>query len=193
LRRTLYRDLSLVDAGDLDAEYRQLEDEGADFLSAEGVPAEHVSFERTADLRYAGQEYSLTVPVALSPNGPRGPIDVPGVRQLFDRLYMERYGHSNPAAPAELVKLGVTATGRVGRPATAAPLSEARGDWDRRAVLFAGQGHDCLIVPREQLGPGDEVRGGAIIEEATATTVVPPGWVLNVIEGGHLVIRRQQS
>jgi N-methylhydantoinase A len=190
VRRTLYRDLSQVDAGDLDAEYRRLEQEGADFLSAEGLPAEAVSFERTADLRYAGQEYSLTVPVGLAPEGSAGPIDVPGVRQLFDRLYMERYGHSNPAAPAELVKIGVVATGQVPRPAVAAPVTEARTGWDHRKVLFAGESHDCPIVPREQLAPGDQVEGGAIIEEATSTTVVPPGWALSVLEGGHLVIRR---
>ena len=190
LRRTLYRDLSEVAGDDLEDEYRQLEQEGAAFLSGEGLPVDAMSFERTVDLRYAGQEYALTVPIGPAPTAPGKPMDIPAVRQLFDHLYMDRYGHSNPAAPAELVKISVIATGQVPRPVAAAPLRESRGVWEHRRVLFRGEAHDCTIVPREQLAPHDEVSGGAIIEEATATTVVPPGWVARVLEGGHIVIRR---
>ena len=189
LRRTLYRDLSQVTGEELDEEYRRLEEEGAAFLSEEGLAVDAMSFERTADLRYAGQEYALTVPVEAAPMGPML-IDVPGLRERFDHLYLERYGHSNPAAPAEMVKVGVVATGRVCRPATAAPPTEPRREWDHRTVLFDGHEHDCLIVPRERAGAGDQLKGGAIIEEATSTTVVPPGWVASVLEGAHLVVRR---
>ncbi len=192
VRRTLYRELAPLSGEELDQEYRVLEEEGSAFLRAEGLSADAISFERTADLRYAGQEYALTVPIELVATGTAGPIDVAAVREHFDALYQERYGHSNPLAPAELVKIGVVATGRVSRPPAAAPHTDARHQWEHRQVLFAGEGHDCVIVPREQLAPGDQVKGGAIIEEATSTTVVPPGWAVSVIEGGHLVVRRQQ-
>jgi N-methylhydantoinase A len=191
VRRTLYRDLSQLSGEELDREYRLLEQEGSTFLGDEGLSAGAISFERTADLRYAGQEYALTVPVGPAPAEGAEPTDVGAVRERFDALYQERYGHSNPMAPAELVKIGVVATGRVPRPPGAAPLTEGRSQWDHRRVLFDGQGHDCVIVPREQMAPGDELKGGAIIEEATSTTVVPPGWAVRVIEGGHLVVRRQ--
>ncbi len=187
LRTTLYANLSDIVPAGLEASYRGLEQEGASFLAAEGVPQEDISFERTADLRYAGQEYTLTVSL-----GPPGPIDVPAVRTRFDQLYLERYGHSNPVAPGELVKIGVVATGRISRPGPATPGIEERGEWDHREVLFAGQGHDCVIVPREQLAPGDDISGPAIIEEATSTTVVPPGWAVSLLPGGHLLLSREE-
>jgi N-methylhydantoinase A len=43
-------------------------------------------------------------------------------------------------------------------------------------------------VRRDALVPGAVVEGPAVIVEATATTVVPPGSTLQVDEFGHLSI-----
>jgi N-methylhydantoinase A len=187
LQQTHYRQLTGLDARELDAAYRELERQGAELLSEEGIPTERQSFERIADLRYEGQEYTLTVPL-----GPPGPIDVGALRQRFDELYMTRYGHASPEAPAELVKIGVVATGRIERPTPPTPNPEPRSTWEHRPVVFGAGSHDTVIVPREQLGLGDVIRGPAIIEEATSTTVVPPGWVATLLEGAHLSIRQEE-
>ncbi|MGH9106729.1 MAG: hydantoinase/oxoprolinase family protein, partial [Acidimicrobiales bacterium] len=171
LRSTLYRDLSQADPAEIGASYRQLEAEGASFLADEGIVPAAMAFERTADLRYAGQEYALTVTL-----GPPGEVDIAALRERFDRLYLERYGHSNPVAPAELVKLGVIATGKVPRPVPGAPAAEPRTAWGQRKAFFCGRAHDCTIATREQLAAGEQLKGPVIIEEATSTTVVPPGW-----------------
>ena len=42
------------------------------------------------------------------------------------------------------------------------------------------------VLDRNGLEIGDAVAGPAIIEESTATTLVPPGWQATVIEGGHI-------
>jgi N-methylhydantoinase A len=186
-RSTFYRDLSRLPADDLEARYRELEEEAASFLALEGVAPPAMSFERTADLRYGGQEYAITVPL-----GPPGTVDISRIRDNFDDLYLERYGHSNPSAPAEIVKVGVVATGSIRRPATPSPEPERRARAGRRRVVFARHEHDALVVAREQLGKSDEIRGPAIIEEATSTTVVPPGWSASVLEGGHLLLSREQ-
>ena len=46
------------------------------------------------------------------------------------------------------------------------------------------------ILDRNSLGSGKVVQGPAIIEEDTATTLVPPDWQVTVIAGGHLSLRR---
>jgi N-methylhydantoinase A len=188
LQQTHYRQLTGLDASELDAAYLELERQGAELLSEEGIPPELQSFERVADLRYEGQEYTLAVPVGPPP----GPIDIDALRQRFDDLYLTRYGHASPEAPAELVKIGVVATGRIERPTPPTPKSDPRSTWERRPVVFGAASHDTVIVPREQLGLGDVIRGPAIIEETTSTTVVPPGWIATLIEGAHLSIREEE-
>jgi N-methylhydantoinase A len=45
-------------------------------------------------------------------------------------------------------------------------------------------------VNRDELGVGFELVGPAIIDEQTATTVVPPSWKVRVDEIGTLVLSR---
>ena len=47
------------------------------------------------------------------------------------------------------------------------------------------------MLDRNGLEIGDAVAGPAIIEESTATTLVPPGWSATVIEGGHLSMTQE--
>ena len=185
VRRTFYASLAQVDRDTLEAAFLEVQEEGSTLLRDEGVESHDMSFERVADLRYQGQEYSLTLSL-----GPPGPIDLLQLRRRFDQLYLDRYGHSSPEAPVEIVRLGVAATGTVPRPAPCEPPCEPRGDWPLRGVVFKGAVIDTAIVPREQLAPSETYPGPMIITEATATAVVPPGWSVCRMPGGHLSIRR---
>jgi N-methylhydantoinase A/oxoprolinase/acetone carboxylase beta subunit len=49
------------------------------------------------------------------------------------------------------------------------------------------------IYDRDALAFGQPVRGPAIVEEPTATTVVPAGWTLSTEAAGHLVLQRDDS
>jgi N-methylhydantoinase A len=63
---------------------------------------------RTADLRYAGQGYDLTVPL---PEGPPGPGTAAALREAFDAVYAQRYGYADHRAAAEMVTVAVTVVG----------------------------------------------------------------------------------
>jgi 5-oxoprolinase (ATP-hydrolysing) len=58
------------------------------------------------------------------------------------------------------------------------------------SAAFYYQGHfiDAAIFTREQLHPGNLVHGPAIVAEATATTVIDPGWEANILSGGELLV-----
>jgi N-methylhydantoinase A/oxoprolinase/acetone carboxylase beta subunit len=45
-------------------------------------------------------------------------------------------------------------------------------------------------VNREALPPGYRQEGPLIVEEATATTLVPPRWALSVLDSGDLTLER---
>src|SRR3989442_15591011 len=71
---------------------------------------------RSADGRYVGQGYELTVPV------PAGRLDATAlakVRASFDEVYAARYGFANPPEPVEIVTGKLSAS--AGRPRRGAP------------------------------------------------------------------------
>jgi N-methylhydantoinase A len=184
-KMTYYGYWDQVARQDLEAKFSDLEANGRDFLLKEGLNASDIAFERFADFRYHGQEYVLTIPVTS------GAVDMAGVRRAFDEAYDRQYGHSSPESRLEVTNLRVAAVGRLDRPGIADPVVMAAGAARSRKVYFGGQEFDTAIVDRSTLGLGAAISGPAIIEEATATTLVPNGWQADIIAGGHMTLSRK--
>ena len=113
------------------------------------------------------------------------------VRRRFDAAYERQYGHSSPEGRVEMANIRVAALGRLERPRSAPPAQARARPARARAVFFAGRPLKTPVLDRNGLAPGDAVTGPAIIEEATATTLVPPGWRAAAIDGGHLSMTRE--
>ena len=158
-------------------------------LLEEGVAAPVVS--ASLDLRYRGQSYELTVA-----------LDVPVTLEAFDAAvaafhatHEQRYGHADPAEPAEVVTVRARATGpgacppfareAVGPPDAAAARLRARPVWFDAAGPTATPGYD-----RTGLRPGHRFPGPAIVFQFDTTTVVPPGWDARVDELRNLWLER---
>jgi N-methylhydantoinase A/oxoprolinase/acetone carboxylase beta subunit len=47
------------------------------------------------------------------------------------------------------------------------------------------------VLNRDEFAKGEAIEGPAIIEEATATTILPPDWRAEVITGGQLLLTRR--
>ncbi|MBW1596152.1 hydantoinase/oxoprolinase family protein [Streptomyces sp. JJ38] len=159
-------------------------------LDSEGVPRADRRVRTFLDIRYAAQEYTLTVPLTR-PDEPADPGFRATVAQRFAELHQGRYGHANPGAPIEFTALRVTALGELRR-ARAERLPPAGGAEFARAerpVVFGGREHATRIVARDGLRPGHTFAGPAVVTEPTATTVVPPGHRVHMDAFGSLVIR----
>ena len=145
--------------------------------------------EHALDIRYVGQEYTLTIPLA----GADEPLDEDFDTHLADRFHAAhelRFGHANPGAFVELVVVRTTALGDLGRaaPARQQEVDEHDLPEETRAVVFGREAVPTTIARRDDLVPGMVLEGPAVVEEATATTVVPPGATLRVDPFGALVI-----
>jgi N-methylhydantoinase A len=181
--RTFYQPLEGLEPSAPTEVFRELESEGGALLRGEGVPADDTYFARFADMRYVGQEYSVTVPID-------GRVDLGAISDSFHEAHRVRYGHSTPGAPVEFVNLRVAAMGRIASeaPPFAAPDGDADPLLGQRDVTFDGRPQETTILLRERLAPGYEAEGPLVIEEEGSTTVVPPGRALRVDELGNLLI-----
>lgn len=150
-------------------------------LRATGQLRSRIELETSADLRYAGQSFELSL---ADPAG----ADLAG---RFHARHAERYGWSLPEREVELVSLRARALVRppVGRPARVRPrpLAQDAARARRRAFLW-GRWAPVPVLERERLGPGRTFVGPALVEEFSGTTLVPPRWRARVSAGGHLLL-----
>ena len=92
LARSLYGRFDSLDPAAVGSAFEDLRSEGRDLLAEDGVDVSDMDFRPSVDLRYFGQEYTLTVPI----RGASGLEDPAGVAADFHAAYQARYGHSNP-------------------------------------------------------------------------------------------------
>lgn len=186
LTRTYYRALAGSNAEEVQLSFGELEREGLELLAEQSVRGEAVYFVRSADMRYVGQEYSVNVQIGAT-------VDLGQVEFSFHEGHRIRYGHSTPGAPVEFVNLRVAALGRMATDAVPYRPTDQAADaslgW--RPVVFDGATHDTRAVLRRGLRPDDMFDGPLIVEDETATTVIPPEHALRMDELGNLVIARR--
>ena len=124
--RTFYSDLASVDFAALVDGPRRDGDGGARRACA--TPSD-ASEQIQLDLRYVGQEFTLSVPVTLE-QLKRG--DRKAIRKAFDALYEHRYAHHSPDEPVEMVNIRLGAIGK--RPKLSFPSARQGRHGRRRAA-----------------------------------------------------------
>ena len=185
--RTYVRRLDGLDPAAVDAMYGEMAAQATEVVRESAVAGE-VALVRSADARYVGQGYELTVPV------PGGRLDADAlvrVRASFDEVYAARYGYANPAEPVEIVTWKLSAVGGAPRIALAKAATRSVGEsrkGTRRAYFPETRGYvDTPVYDRYALAAGTSLSGPAIVEERESTTVLPPGLTAAVDEYANLI------
>jgi N-methylhydantoinase A len=183
--RTRVLPASTSTAPELDAAFGELEREVTAALVAQGADAGSVRCERSADMRYGGQEHAVRVAIAS------GPVSVGTVEADFHVLHRQKYTFDLEGDPVEIVTCHVSGFG--GRtpvppppPPVATTTAVAKG---HRIVDFDADGmHEAAVFDRRALPVGFEVGGPAVVEDETTTALVHPGQTLEVDEAANLVV-----
>jgi N-methylhydantoinase A len=186
--RAFYVALADLDRGELAAALEDQEREAFDALGEEGIGGDLGRVEHALDIRYVGQEYTLTVPLRSAAE-PRDDGFPAAISARFDQAHDLRFGHANPGAPVELVAIRSTGLGDLGR-AEPERLEAGTSEppFEERRIVFGRREWTARILRRDDLAPGTQVEGPAVIVEATATTVVPPAATASVDALGTLVM-----
>jgi N-methylhydantoinase A/acetone carboxylase, beta subunit len=156
---------------DLEATYRRLEER-----LMERFPG--ASFLRYADVRYEGQGWELTIPVD----------DTSKVRESFEERHMRTYGFTMPRA-VEVVTARVFAVYPGYNVNLRAPEGGEVNVKEREVFLDDGWSK-VPIYRREELREGFTLKGPAIIQEYSSTTLVRKGWNCKVHGTGSLVMEK---
>lgn len=192
---TLLAPLDGLDWKELRQRFAAMEQTLRSRLLQEGASAERISFIHALDMRYAGQEYAITVPIDASVFDPKANAaqNYQAVRSKFDALYQATYGHSNPQEQAEVATLRLRAIGRTSLDieafASATRVEEDRGVMTRtHTVLFDGTPQDCRFMVRHELRAGQTYDGPLVVEEVTCTTIVPPDFTATIDDHDNLIL-----
>jgi N-methylhydantoinase A len=167
---------------------RELAREAATDLQRYGFSEGDIDRLYRADIRYAGQDHTITVPLEDGWLDDHAAL-LAGARERFVAAHTQLYGHGTLDPPLELVTSRARAVGRVALPRLAeAPLPAGAEPIGRRSVFFRGHGRlDTPVHDRDAFAAAE---GPAIVEEWTTTIVVPPGWSARADRLGNLVLRR---
>jgi N-methylhydantoinase A len=159
------------------------------WFEAEAIGERRVG--RTVDMRYAGQNYELPVPLA---DGPVTQASLDALADGFAAAHRRMYGFVAEGEAVQLVTFRVEATGLV-RKAHFPPQEDAGPDATgaiagTRAVWLpeAGGFVECPVYQRDRLRAANRFTGPAIVEQMDATTLVLPGMVATVEPFMNLIL-----
>jgi N-methylhydantoinase A len=186
--RTWRRRTRGLDPASLGEALARMEAEARAQLAIEGFAGAGARITRSADCRYAGQSFELTVPI---PEGPPGAGAGAALEDAFGCEHERTYGHrADVDEPVEIVTLRVVGQGIPDRPRAPARLtidSGREGPTHRRVYFGREAGWlDTPILSRAALAVSRP--GPAIVEEYDATCVIPPGARAALDESGNIVM-----
>jgi N-methylhydantoinase A len=133
-------------------------------VTGEGIPPERISLHAELDMRYVGQSYELTLPLA------------PNFVADFHAAHKRVYGHSQPGAPIEVVNVRLRAVGAVPPPPLSRAISsssaptEALAAW--RPVVLDGGLATVPFYLGERLTAGNRISGPAVIAQPDTTILL---------------------
>lgn len=183
-----------VDLGTINGMYRELEARVLELFEREKITADNILLSYGLDLRYSGQEHTLSVqaPAVIQKK------DRATLESEFDELHLKVYGHNAPMEPKEIVSLKTTGIAKVRKPVlelidagSQKPSGDA-GLGARKVYIGDGAYEEFSIYRRDLLLAGNLIPGPALVEEDTATTVVEKGQTCSVDRYGNLIITRDQ-
>ena len=172
----------LIDS--LEARYQRIADEASRDVLNQDIEADNISIYKRIHVRYEGTDSAVEVESG----------DADAVRMRFELTHRQRYGFVMPEKPVMVEAISVEAAGStnthsdeeypiIRRATPLAPASVAK-------IFYSDQFHDANVYLRDDLLPGDNIAGPAIIVESTGTTIVEHGWALETSKHNHLILRR---
>ncbi len=166
---------------ELEATWIELEANGRQTLGDQGIPEQRVRLMRRLALRYAGSDTSLHVDAG----------SMADVLDRFEHTHRARFGFVSPGREVTVESIQSEGIGLADSFDTGPVLAgTGPGNDGRHPVTMGGLTAETPFLDRSSLPPSMGIDGPAVIVDATATTIVEPGWRATPGESGDLVLER---
>jgi len=176
----------------LAAAFAVLDDQANEWFNDENVSMDGRELVRRVEMRYAGQNFELSVEL---PQGSQITVStIDSIVTAFGDAHERVYGYRSDESPVEVVTFRVQASGRASKielhVSSMATEDVSAAIVDRRDIYFdAEKGYiQSLVYDRGLLRPGNTFNGPAVIEQMDTTTVLLPGDVATVDPYRNLII-----
>jgi 5-oxoprolinase (ATP-hydrolysing) len=121
--------------------------------------------------------------------------DVTVMEEQFAQEHQTRYGFIQPEKPLIVESISVEVIQKMDTPAEPIIIRQRSLEQTPEPVetvqMFTSEKwHSTPVYKREDLQPGDIIKGAAIIVEKISTIVVEPNWKAKLTERNHLILER---
>jgi N-methylhydantoinase A len=170
---------------DIMQRFNTMQTNGNAWLDSEKVAADRRRLARVVEARYRGQNHEVQVRL----DG----VSFADFLLAFAEAHQREYGYAIPDRAIEVVNCRLKAIGAIDRPRpvfiTAAGAPRPKPE---RQVRFDDGWAVTPVFDRAGLAIGTQIAGPAVIDEMSATTLVPPDWGLRVDDFGNMLLELVQ-
>lgn len=180
---------------------KEMESHAINSYKKDGFSKKDIQFEYFADMRYAGQEHYVKIPLSKTEeSSARQSGHLKSKKQLemlvdnFHKAHKKQYTFELDSA-VEWVNFHLVATVPVEKPSFPRLKKKKRNITDaiygEHSVDFGEFGKTkAQIIVRDKLTVGTVVVGPAVVAESATSTVLPPNFQLTVDDWGNLIITK---
>jgi N-methylhydantoinase A len=173
----------------IEAAFERMQAEALREFSGYGCEPDQVQWECYLEMRYSGQGFELLAQI----DPERMKAEGPGyLAEQFRESHRARYGTVPASGDIEVVTYRLVAQVPGSREILdqlgPAPANGADPEVEESHIVYRGERLPCRFTWRDSLPMGYSFSGLGIVEEPTATTLVPPGWRAAVGAAGALIL-----
>ena len=187
---TKLQTIQSVPVEEIEAAFRQLEEEATRVLQDYGVKPEHIELHRIADMRYHKEEWNTQVDV------PRPIPSIEALANLFNSIKSDVYATERTIEePIDAVNYHVVGTGHpaerefdwtaLGRDGS---KSKSQRPLKTTKMFMSAKWEESSVYDRGSLATGQKIAGPALIEGDAQTVFLPKNYSAEVDSWGNLVI-----
>lgn len=164
---------------ELEQLYKDMETQGRENLRNDGFSDSDIEIRRSLEMRYVGQIHECTVEIGYQAVSAK---TIGGIIDAFHKRHEDLYTYSERDSAVEVVNLESMVIGKVAPPAVRQAQMDASDSGHActgsRTVLFDERCEpiETPVYAGDQMKIGNRIEGPAVLEEATTSVLVRPGW-----------------
>lgn len=167
---------------ELQTRFAELDQSVYEEVRAEGIPPERIQVpEHSLEMRYLGTDATIQIRCQE------------GLDELtqFEQEHLRLYGYKHTGRGIEVTALRTEIVGQMEEPDLPAkePVSRIPQPIETTTAHFQGQALETSVYLRDDLQPGDQLAGPAIICEAISTVIIDPGFTAEILSRGETLMR----